>query len=100
MDILAFKLITGEIIVAKSTGVIGNDGTIKLSKPQTLYAQSDKNGNQVVGFTDFAPFIKGDIVNISAVTVQCQGEADTQIAQGYIKMTTGLELSNSGGLIL
>lgn len=101
MQVRAFKLITGELVIAKTDGIIGLDNTIKLHKPQTLFVQQDRENRQMVGFTDFAPFIKGDNVSILVSTIQCQGEAEPQITQGYLQLTTGLELpAAAGGIIL
>lgn len=107
-NIEALKLITGEIVVAKvidstpsARDNLAEHHYLTLHKPQTLYVQQDKQGNQVVGFADFVPFLKSDTVKILLTTIQCHGEADDQITQGYIRATTGVELPpTSGGLIL
>lgn len=101
MNIQAFKLITGEEVVADFTGAASEGGVeyYNLEKPRLLMLQDVGNGR--IGMI-FMPWLHANFdasVKLSSKFVICAHKPSDEIEQGYLEKTSGLTLAKGSSLL-
>ncbi len=92
-DIVAFKLVNGDEIVAK-VGETNNDG-YTVSSPLVVVP-----GQQGIGLIPFMFTLPADKkLQLNSEHIMCHAEAHENFRNHYIKMTTGIEPITRGSII-
>lgn len=92
-DIVAFKLVNGDEIVAKVTE--SNEDGFSVSSPLVVVP-----GQQGIGLIPFMFTLSNDKkLQLNFEHIMCHAEAHESFRNHYIKMTTGIEPVTRGSII-
>lgn len=89
MNVKAFKLISGEELVAEV--VEENDGVFKIKNPLAIMLSKAPSGDLNVGFVPFAPYLgKEPELELKLENLQFVNEVDEQMETQYNSIFSGI----------
>lgn len=97
MSVQAFRLLTGEDVIAEV--VTTTDSVVNTKNPAVVVMQRTEDGRVGVGLQPFVPFAKNGEISFLRTAMSAAYEVDTQMVNEYNRIFgSGIVIASAGDL--